>query len=111
MRAARPAADKPRNKQPEAAPRAVRVDGLERIFRARRPMAAVLAGEGFESVAVDVDGRFDDSGAESCQCRAVRHGSQTQPDFCSDAERREIPLPSTGRGQGWGDDLGGINEL
>ena len=63
MRAARPAAHDTRQHQPEAAPGAVCVDGLKRVVGTGRPVSAVLAGEGFERGAVEVDGGFEECGA------------------------------------------------
>ena len=61
MCAARAATDDARNHQPEAAPRAVRIDGLKGVLGARRPMAAILANEGFDRIAVKINGGFEQS--------------------------------------------------
>ena len=58
--ATRPAPDNTRDHQPEAAPSAVGVDGVERILRARRPMPALIARERFQGPAVEVDGEFEE---------------------------------------------------
>ena len=72
MRAAGAAADDARHHQPEAAPRAIRFDGLQGIFRACWKVTAVLSDEGFERIAVEVDGELEHPGSElrhHCQDR------------------------------------------
>src|SRR5690606_10936107 len=52
------AAAEARNRQPKSAPRAILVDGFERILRARRQMPAIPADERLQRPAVEVNGQL-----------------------------------------------------
>src|SRR5690606_20028672 len=58
------AAAEARNRQPKSAPRAILVDGFERILRARRQMPAIPADERLQRPAVEVNGQLQRGGKQ-----------------------------------------------